>query len=541
MEEKLKIKKKEIPFNVLIKNNILDDKIVACWLNGKPIDLLLPIKEDGEIIPITLSQREGQRIYRRSLSFLFGRVVSEVFRDTRVVVNHSMTSGYYYEVISSVLPTKDELEELQIKMEIIVNNNEPIKRKNYTKEEVIKLFSREGREDVANLIKQTEYNEIPVYHSGPIFDFFIGPLVPSTGILKWFSVIPYFPGVVIHFPSLKNPYKLKQWKGLDKLFKVYHEQRRWNQIININNVSQLNKAILSGKSNEIIKVSEAFHEKKISAIADYIYSNRQKRLILISGPSSSGKTTFSRRLTIALLVNGLRPVTISLDNYFCDREKTPKDKDGGYDFEHPKAIDIDLFQKQVIELLNGKTVKIPEFDFKEGKMKFKGDTLTIEPGHPIIIEGIHAYNPDLTDHLPIEYKLKIYVSPLTQVNIDDHNRMATTDSRMIRRIVRDSSFRGYSPSDTIIRWPSIERGEKRWIFPYQEHADIMMNTSLIYEIPALKNKCEELLLKVSEDDPAFREAQRLLKLLSYYKQIDTSFVPFISVLREFIGGSSFKY
>ncbi len=536
-----KVKKGQIPNEIFLQNEVELEDIVGCWLNGISIDILLPVVCDGNISPIYLNEMEGQRIYRRSLSFLLWRVVCEVFRDTRVIVNHSMSSGYYCEVVSPVLPTKDEFEFLQKRMEKIVSKDEEIGRERVKISQAIKLFKREGRVDVETLLIDSHDEEVVIYHSGSVVDYYEGPLIQRTGMLKWFDMKPYHPGVVIHFPSLESPHKLKTWKGQKRLFKVYHEHRRWSQILEISNVGQLNTTIKDGRTGEIIRVSEALHEKKISAIADQIYSDRQKRLILISGPSSSGKTTFARRLKIGLQVNGLRPLALSLDNYFLNREETPKDEDGNYDFESPEAIDIELFKKNMDQLLNGDELEVLKFDFNTGEKKYIGRKLKLEPGHPVIVEGIHALNDILTENIEDEVKFKIYASALTQVNLDDHNRLATTDCRMIRRIVRDSQFRGYSASQTISRWSSITRGEKKWIFPFQETADTMFNSSLIYEVSALKERAEPLLVDIKPDDPSYNEAQRLLHIMNYFLNLKTNEVPPTSVLREFIAGSVFKY
>jgi len=535
------VKKGQIPGEIFAQNRIESVDIVGCWLNGISVDILLPAVCDGVISPIYLNEMEGQRIYRRSLSFLLWRAVCEVFRDTRVIVNHSMSSGYYCEVVSPVLPTKDEFEFIQKRMEKIVSKDEEIGRERLSISKAIKLFKKEGREDVETLLIGSHDEEVVIYHSGPVVDYYEGPLIQRTGMLKWFDMKPYHPGVIIHFPSLEHPHKLKTWKGQEMLFKVYHEHRRWSQILEISDVGQLNTAIKEGRTGEIIRVSEALHEKKISAIADQIYSDRQKRLILISGPSSSGKTTFARRMKIGLQVNGLRPLALSLDNYFLNRTETPKDEDGNYDFESPEVIDIELFKKNIDQLLNGDEVEVPKFDFNTGEKKYIGRKIKLEPGHPVIVEGIHALNDILTENIEDEVKFKIYASALTQVNLDDHNRLATTDCRMIRRIVRDSQFRGYSASETISRWSSISKGEHKWIFPFQETADTMFNSALIYEISALKERAEPLLADIKPDDPSYKEAQRLLHIMNYFLKVKTNEVPFTSVLREFIAGSVFKY
>ncbi|MBN2363264.1 nucleoside kinase [candidate division WOR-3 bacterium] len=543
MTEKTKfsIKRGQIPFEVFKSSGLNLENVIACRLNGFPADLLLQVKDSFNVTPITASDTDWLRIYRNSMTFLLFRAVSEIFRNTRVVVNHSISSGYYYEIVSSVLPRADEITAIESRMKKIAENDEEIQREVISKEKAVKLFENKGRKDTAGLLKNYDRDEIVLYKSGPVFDFYNSPLAPKTGILKHFAVKSYPPGIVVQFPSANNPSKLGPWKEQKKLFKIYHEQRRWNQILDIINVRDLNQAIARGKGGEIIRVAEALHEKKLSAIADEVSHDRQKRVILISGPSSSGKTTFSRRLTIALQVNGLRSVTLSLDNYFVDREQTPLDEKGNPDYESPKTIQTDLFREQLLSLLNGKKVRVPKFDFTTGKKKVNSVETSIEPGHPIIIEGIHALNEDLTDMLEPEVKLKLYASPLTQVNMDDHNRVTTSDCRILRRIVRDSQFRGYSPTDTINRWQSISRGEGRWIYPYQETADIMFNTSLIYEIPALKRKAVEMLKTVKESEPAYMEAVRLLSILEFYSEMETDEIPFTSVLREFIGGSVFKY
>ncbi|KQC15207.1 MAG: hypothetical protein APR63_12560 [Desulfuromonas sp. SDB] len=535
------IEKGQIPLDFIKEHQISEQGLIGCWVNGVSVDLMLPAEQQGVLKPIRISDMEGQRIYQRTLCFILWRAVSEIFRDTDLLVNHSMSSGYYCEIVSPVLPTKDEIEILAKRMEKIIAKDEVIERERITKEQGLNLFRREGRYDTVRLLRDLPSTQLVIYRSGPVVDSYTGPIAPRTGILKWWSLIPYHPGVVIHFPTLDQPDKLIRWEGQKKLFKVYHEHRRWIQILEVLNTGQLNTAIAENQGRQIINVAEALHEKKISAIADEIYADRQKRLILISGPSSSGKTTFSRRLKIALLVNGLRPIALSLDNFFLDREDTPKDEQGNYDFESPRALDMKLFQATVDQLLDGKQVNLPKFDFNSGTKKESKRKFKLQPGHPIIIEGIHALNDKLTEVFDDQIKFKIYASALTQVNLDDHNRFATTDCRMIRRIVRDSKFRSYTASETINRWYSIRRGENRWIFPFQETADAMFNSALIYEISALKPIAEKLLSEIELDDPAYEEAQRLLGILDYFLPVDTKYVPFNSVLREFIGGSVFEY
>jgi len=386
------------------------------------------------------------------------------------------------------------------------------------------------------------YNEVTIYRLGNYLDIEYGAMMPSTGYAKLFELNKYNTGIILRFPEPINPTQISPIKNWTKLFSVYRESKTWGAILNINNIGRLNEFAAQKKIFDIIKIQEALHEKKIALIADEISKRSDDvKLILIAGPSSSGKTTFSKRLSVQLMVNGLNPIALSLDNYFLNHEQSPVDEDGNLDFECIKALDLELLNAQLIDLLKGKEVQIPEYDFKTGKRKATTKPLRISENTCIIMEGIHGLNEELTSSIPARNKFKIYASALTQLCIDDYNRIPTTDTRLIRRMVRDAKFRGYSAKDTISRWPSVRRGEERNIFPFQENADVMFNSALIYELSVLKQFAEPLLKEITTDDKEYHEAQRLLKFLDLFIPINYEEVPPTSILREFISGSSFKY
>lgn len=393
---------------------------------------------------------------------------------------------------------------------------------------------------------ETSGNLYSFYYSlGDSIDYYYGSLLPSTGYIRLFDIVKYYDGLLLRVPNRQNPEKLEEVVKQKKMLEVFKEHRRWNQILGVGTVGDFNVACNNGHATDLINVSEALQEKKISNIADEIYNrgkNGQRvKLILISGPSSSGKTTFSKRLSIQLMANGLKPYPISLDNYFVNREDTPKDEDGNYDYESLYALDLEFFNEQLQALLHGEEVELPRFNFTTGKREFQGDRLRIDDNMILILEGIHALNPDLTPHIPAASKYKIYVSALTTILLDNHNYIPTTDNRLLRRIIRDYKYRGYSAEETISRWPSVRAGEDKWIFPYQENADAMFNSALLFELAVIKDFAEPLLRKVPNNRPEYSEAYRLRKFLEYFVPVQDKELPPTSLLREFLGGSSFRY
>lgn len=500
------------------------------------------LHSDSTVEFLTYKNREGQEIYRRSLSAVLTCAVFELYRNSRMIIGHSLGNAYYYSLNTDV-PVGDEIiAEISAKMNEIIQKDMPFEKQTLPKDEAEQLFKNLGYPDKVRLIRYMPYNEVTIYRLGNYVDIEYGALVPSTGYVKYFELNKYNTGIILRFPEPINPTQISPIKNWNKLFSVYRESKAWGAILNINNIGRLNEFASQKKIFDIIKIQEALHEKKIAIIADEISKRSGSvKLILIAGPSSSGKTTFSKRLSVQLMVNGLNPIALSLDNYFLNHEQSPVDEDGNLDFECIKALDLELLNSQLIDLLKGKEAQIPEYDFKTGKRKATTKPLRISENTCIIMEGIHGLNEELTSSIPAHNKFKIYASALTQLCIDDYNRIPTTDTRLIRRMVRDAKFRGYSAKDTISRWPSVRRGEERNIFPFQENADVMFNSALIYELSVLKQFAEPLLKEITVEDKEYHEARRLLKFLELFLPIDYEEIPPTSILREFISGSSFKY
>ena len=427
-------------------------------------------------------------------------------------------------------------------MREIIKLDLPFIRKRMLADDAIKLFDEMGYHEKAQLLKTRAHLYSSVYYLDDVMDYFYGCLLPSTGYLKVFSIDKYYDGMLLRAPFRDNPNAVAELELQDKMFDVLHEFKKWGRILNISYMSNINQHIEDGSIGELIKISEALQEKKLAQIADMIATRQpQPRLVLLSGPSSSGKTTTANKLAIQLKVAGYNPVTLSLDNYFVDREKTPRDENGDYDFEALEALDIPYLNNDLNQLFAGNTIDVPKFSFKDGKRFFDGEKMKLDANSIIIAEGIHALNPKLTAHIDDSLKFRVYVSALTTLSLDNHNRIPTTDTRLIRRIVRDYRYRGYSAKDTIDRWPSVRRGEDKHIFPNQERADIMFNTAMVYETGVLKRYVEPILQQVPPNCTAYREALRLLKFLSYVKPIPDEEIPPTSILREFLGGSSFHY
>lgn len=524
------------------------DPIVAVRFRNKVAPLDRRLEQAGLLEPITTASRDGALIYRRSLTFVLITAVSQLFPDLRVYINHSFNQGYYAEVYNSALGGNDpvSLSETDIaaiarRMREIIAADMPITRREHPLAEAITLFEQAGLHDKAGLLRYSPPGPVSVYQLGDRLNHFYGQLAPSTGALGVFELQLTPPGFVLRFPRTSKPSELPPSVSSDKTMGVLREYERWLRILNWRTVGQLNALIDADRVREYILIAEALHEKRLAAIADMITNNpRRPRILLLSGPSASGKTTSSKRLSIQLRVNGFRPVVIELDNFFVDREKTPRDESGDYDFESFHAIDVAGLQEVVRGLLRGETVRIPKFDFKQGR-GFPGEELRLEPNELLLLEGIHALNDQLLPTIPDGLKFKIYASPMTHLNIDDHNRISSSDARLLRRLVRDAAYRGHDATATLARWPSVRRGEEKNIFPYQENADAIFNSALPYEIAALKDAALSVLQRVPREHPEFSEAARLIKFLSYFRSIPNDLVPRHSLLREFIGGSCFTY
>lgn len=514
--------------------------IVAVMINNNLSDLNTAIQTDAEIKLIDLTSEAGLRVYRRSAAFILIKAVRDLYPQRQLIVKHSLSNGLYCEFRDEET-NDEEIKLIERQMQEIVNQNKPINRLYIAKEEAIEIFRKQGQTDKVDLLTTRDKSFIHVYELDGFYEYFYGFMLPNTGMVDKFRLISYNYGLILQTPEMDQPDTLKPYKSQPKLAGIFREAKEWADMLETPHAAALNKAIEKNNIDDIIRINEALHEKKIALIADDICHDPNKRLILISGPSSSGKTTFAQRLLIQLRVNGRRPVSISLDNYFIDRELTPKDENGDYDFEALEAIKLDLFNDHLTRLLKGEEVEVPIYNFQKGTSEPKGILMKVPVGEPIIIEGIHALNDKLTYSIPAENKYLIYVSALTQLNIDYTNRIPTTDCRLLRRMIRDSRTRGYDALSTIKRWPSVRRGEEKNIFPFQENADVMFNTSLVYELAVLRPYAEKLLMEIGPEHEEYAEARRLLKFLSYFEPIPSDGVPPNSILREFIGGSWFKH
>lgn len=512
-------------------------QIVAAKVNNKYVGLQDEIINSCNVEFIDMSSDFGMRVYKRSLTFVLIKAVKEVLPNSIVTIEHSLGKGLYCEVHGHTLDNH-VIELLKKHMRQIISDDISIEKKYLKKNDAINLFKKEGLNEKVGLFKYCDKTEIPVFFCGDTYDFFYSPCVPSTGYLKLFDLKFYLPGLILLFPEPNNPFILPKFTDVPKLAAIFKEAEHWAEILNIGYVSSLNKMIKDDKGKELILISEALHEKKISDIADYIYQNKMIKLVLIAGPSSSGKTSFIHRLYIQLRVNGLKPFPISLDNYFLPRELTPKDVFGKYDFESINALDISLFNDQIVKLIQGEEVEIPIFNFKKGQREKIGKKVKLDKDNIILVEGIHGLNEMLTKEIPKDNKYKIYISALTQLNLDEHNRISTNETRLLRRIVRDNQFRSSNAEDTVMIWPSVRRGEEKYIFPYQEEADIMFNSSLPYELSIIKKYAEPLLKGINCNSDAFAIAHELLEFLSYFVPLeDESAIPPNSLIKEFIGGS----
>ncbi|OPX44110.1 threonine--tRNA ligase 2 [Ruminiclostridium hungatei] len=514
--------------------------IVAARVNNDIRELSYELTEDVRLRFIDLTDEDGMRIYRRSLYFIFIKAVNELFPERNAVISHPMSNGVYCEIRGDEELTEIDVEAVQKKMNEIVACALPFEKKTVSTEAARELYKKTGRLDKYEVLEHRQKPYVTVYNCGGYEDYYYGYMVPDTGYIKCFSLRYHQPGVVIQFPVKGKPDELPTFEEQKKLFKVFIEYKKWVRILGVENVGALNDIVKAGEIGDLIRVSEALHEKKIAEIADKITNHEEeKRIVLISGPSSSGKTTFANRLGIQLRVNGYAPKTISLDNYFVNREETPRDEDGEYDYEALEAIDVELFNKHLAALLEGFEVEVPVYNFETGSREASGQRMKMNKNTILVIEGIHGLNDKLTASISPEDKYKIYVSALTSMNIDDHNRIPSTDTRIIRRIVRDNQFRGCSAINTINRWPSVRRGEEKNIFPYQENADIMFNSSLVYELCLLKTLAEPLLLQLGPENERYSEVKRLIEFLSYFLPVDGKDVPNNSIVKEFVGGSCF--
>ena len=519
-----------------------DHDIVLVLENNKMRELFRKVKDGATVTFLTTGQIDGYNTYRRSATLLLLKAIYDVEGMEAVrgmKVEFSVSEGYY--VSSKKMPVDQEtLDRIEKRMKELVNENLPIEKHSIPVEEAIEHFAEHGLVDKARLFRFRRSSSVNVYLLDNFEDYYYGYMVPSTGYLKYFKLVPYDEGFVLEFPPRKTPETFGPFKEQHKVFQTLKSSTKWGEILDVGTVGALNEQISAGNIGNIILAQEAIMEKELGNIAEQIAALPDKKLIMIAGPSSSGKTTFSHRLSIQLMAHGLKPHPIAVDNYFVERVDTPKDENGQYNFECLEAMDIELFNQQMSALLRGEEVYMPTFNFITGTKEYKGNSLKLGPEDVLVIEGIHCLNDALSYSLPAENKFKIYVSALTQMNIDEHNRIPTTDGRLLRRMVRDARTRGASAQKTISMWPSVRRGEDENIFPYQESADVVFNSALIYELSVLKQYAEPLLFGIKPEEPEYLEAKRLLKFLNYFQGIDSNMIPGNSILREFIGGSFFN-
>jgi uridine kinase len=516
---------------------------VGALVNNDVVSLSFPLEVDSQIDFQTMAEPQGWHIFRRSASFLLAKVVRDLYPDARFAIEHSLGTGFYcsFEQNGPGGIREEQLATIEKQMQQAVLDDLPIVREKVSYVQAVQQFESARQWDKFNLLRFRNPPQIVTYRCGQFSDLAHGPMADRTGALGYFRLVPHPPGFVILFPEREHAPQFAPFEPQPHLFAIFKEHKEWGRILRVRTVGDLNEIIASKGMDDFVKIAEAFHEKKIARIADEVKARGQVKWILIAGPSSSGKTTFAKRLAVQLRVNGMRPVTISSDNYFVNRDATPRDEAGEPDFEHIETIDLALFNEHLRQLDNGEEVELPRFNFVKGEREFHGDKLRIDADQLVIVEGIHGLNPRLTRAVPGEHKMKIYISALTQLNLDFNNRVSTTDNRLIRRIVRDNQFRGNPALATLKMWPSVRRGEKTWIFPFQQEADIAFNSALDYELAALKPFVEPLLAEVKPYHPQYAEARRLMQFLSSILVVPAEVVPPTSILREFIGRSSFSY
>lgn len=515
-----------------------EDDIILGIVNGRLRELNKKIKSDCELSFVTTADRDGRRTYRRSVVLLLQRAIYDVYGSmTQLHVMHSLGEGYYCQLEKSV--TEHDIDRIVCSMHSFVEKDLPITKHSAKTQYAEQLFKEKGQHDKERLLHYRRSSRVNLYELDGVVDYFYGFMAPSTGMLKYFDIVPYESGFVLLFPGA-NSRSVEPLVTSNKLFHTLDDSREWSKMLGIGTIGSLNDAIAAGRGQEIMLLQEALMEQKIGNLAAQIASDDKKKFVMIAGPSSSGKTSFANRLSIQLIAKGRKPHPLSLDDYYVDREFCPKHPDGSFDFECLESIDVKLFNEDMNRLLKGEAVDMPSFNFKTGKREYRGRKLVLGPDDILVIEGIHGLNDRLSQLIPSEHKFKIYISALTQLNIDEHNPLSTTDERLIRRIVRDARTRGTNAMETIAMWPSVRKGERENIFPFQEQADVMFNSALVYELAVLKVYAEPLLFGIERDCPEYLEAKRLLKLLDYFLPMPADGIPNNSLLREFVGGSCFN-
>lgn len=514
---------------------------VSARVNNKVEGMHYRVYNSKDVEFLDMNSASGSRAYTRTLFFVLCKAVQDIYPNTDVVIDIPVSNGFYVDIRLGRSVVDEDVNILRRRMQEIIDSKMPIRRFTVPTEEAIALFQEKGDVEKVKLLRTSGSIYTTYYKIGEYVDYYYGTLLTNTSQLYLFGLEKYYDGMLLRIPSVSNPDELGEMTRQDKMFDIFKEHHRWQEILGIRTVGDFNQAIDAGHATDIINISEALQEKKLAKIAEEIASRKGVKLVLLAGPSSSGKTTSCKRLSIQLAVNGLKPLQISLDDYFVDRDKTPKDENGDFDFESIYALNLDLLNEQFNALFRGEEVELPKYDFPSGKSVKSGKKLKLEPNNVLVVEGIHALNPELTAHVPEEQIFRVYASALTTILLDNHNYIPTTDNRLLRRIIRDYKYRGVSAQETIRRWPSVRSGENKWIFPFQENADAMLNTAMLYELSVLKMQAEPLLQQVPENCEEFAEAYRLLKFLKYFKGIPYNNLPPTSLLREFLGGSSFHY
>lgn len=514
---------------------------INATVNNRTEGLNYRLYHNKDVEYFDLHSATGERCYMRTLFFVLCKSVHDLYPDSKVVIDIPVSNGYYCNLMLGHDVKETDVTRIRERMRQLIDAKLPIRRYEVPTEEAVRIFSSRGDKAKAKLLRSTGKLYTTYYEIDDYVDNFYGSLLINTSQLTLFGLEKYFDGALLRLPSRQNPAELGALIRQDKMFDIFKEQHRWNRILGVSTVGDFNEAVRSGQTTGLINVSEALQEKKIASIAEQIAHRQGTRVVLIAGPSSSGKTTFCKRLSIQLVTCGIKPIQISLDDYFVDRHLTPKDENGEYDYESVHALNIPLLNEQLQQLFEGKTIELPKYNFQTGKSEKSGKRLQLGDNQVLVLEGIHALNPELTAQIPQEQKFHIYISALTTILLDDHNYIRTTDNRLLRRIIRDYKYRGVNAQETIHRWPSVRVGENKWIFPYQENADVMFNTAMLFELAVIKQQAEPLLDLVPENCPEYAEAYRLRTFLDYIQPIPNRALPPTSLLREFLGGSSFKY
>lgn len=514
---------------------------VCAKVNNKVEGMNFRLYHNADVEFLDMTSGSGSRNYTRTLFFILCKAVHDLFPRSYVVIDIPVSNGYYVDINIEREVTIDDVSQIRQRMQEIIDAAMPIKRHEVPTEEAIQMFSQKGDEAKAKLLKSAGSLYTTYYQIDDYVDYYYGSLLTNTSQIYLFGLEKYYDGLLLRIPDLKNPDVLPEMTRQDKMFSIFKEQHQWQNIVGVRTVGDFNEIVEAGGGTDLINVSEALQEKKISRIADEIASRKDVKLILLAGPSSSGKTTTCKRLSIQLVANGLKPLQISLDDYFINRVQTPLDENGEYDYESIYALNLELINKQFNALFRGEEVELPKYDFQLGVSKPSGKKVRMKENNVLVVEGIHALNPELTAHIPEKQKYRVYVSALTTILLDDHNYIPTTDNRLLRRIIRDYKYRGVDARDSIHRWPSVRSGENKWIFPFQENADAVFNSAMLFELAVIKQQAEPLLEQVPENCEEYSEAYRLRKFLKYIRPIPNKDIPPTSLLREFLGGSSFRY